>query len=71
MRSAFFLASRKRPGEAMENFAASILLRRPAQPEDIVPTALFLASSDSDYKPAKSWQSTAVKSWCNGTIWGP
>ena len=29
--------------------AADILLGRPAQPEDIVPTALFLACSDSDY----------------------
>jgi meso-butanediol dehydrogenase/(S,S)-butanediol dehydrogenase/diacetyl reductase len=26
-----------------------ILLGRPAQPSDILPTALFLASSDSDY----------------------
>ena len=32
-----------------DSMAAGILLGRPAQPEDIVPTALFLASSDSDY----------------------
>jgi meso-butanediol dehydrogenase / (S,S)-butanediol dehydrogenase / diacetyl reductase len=38
-----------RKGEAMTNFSASILLGRPATPQDIVPTALFLASSDSDY----------------------
>jgi meso-butanediol dehydrogenase / (S,S)-butanediol dehydrogenase / diacetyl reductase len=29
--------------------SSDILLGRPAQPEDIAPTALFLASSDSDY----------------------
>lgn len=32
-----------------DSMAASILLGRPAQPEDIVPTALFLAAADSDY----------------------
>lgn len=32
-----------------ETMADGILLGRPAQPTDIVPTALFLASSDSDY----------------------
>ena len=32
-----------------DSMAADILLGRPAQPEDIVPTALFLACSDSDY----------------------
>ena len=32
-----------------DSMAAGILLGRPAQPEDIVPTALFLAGSDSDY----------------------
>jgi meso-butanediol dehydrogenase/(S,S)-butanediol dehydrogenase/diacetyl reductase len=32
-----------------DSMASSILLGRPAQPEDIVPTALFLAGSDSDY----------------------
>jgi meso-butanediol dehydrogenase/(S,S)-butanediol dehydrogenase/diacetyl reductase len=32
-----------------DSMANDILLGRPAQPEDIVPTAIFLASSDSDY----------------------
>jgi meso-butanediol dehydrogenase / (S,S)-butanediol dehydrogenase / diacetyl reductase len=32
-----------------DSMSAGILLGRPAQPEDIVPTALFLASPDSDY----------------------
>jgi meso-butanediol dehydrogenase/(S,S)-butanediol dehydrogenase/diacetyl reductase len=37
------------PGQAMSDFAAGILRGRAASPEDIVGTALFLASSDSDY----------------------
>jgi meso-butanediol dehydrogenase / (S,S)-butanediol dehydrogenase / diacetyl reductase len=32
-----------------DSMAADILLGRPAQPEDIVPTALFLSTPDSDY----------------------
>ncbi|MFM9876947.1 MAG: SDR family NAD(P)-dependent oxidoreductase [Rhodoglobus sp.] len=39
-------------GEADSNFASmagSILLGRPAAPDDIVPTAIFLAAPDSDY----------------------
>ncbi|HEU0207221.1 MAG TPA: SDR family oxidoreductase [Pseudolysinimonas sp.] len=32
-----------------DSMSNDILLGRPAQPEDIVPTALFLASADSDY----------------------
>ncbi|MEV7649092.1 SDR family NAD(P)-dependent oxidoreductase [Arthrobacter sp. NPDC089319] len=39
-------------GEEDSGFAAmadGILLDRPAQPSDIVPTAVFLASADSDY----------------------
>jgi meso-butanediol dehydrogenase/(S,S)-butanediol dehydrogenase/diacetyl reductase len=32
-----------------DSMAAGILLGRPAQPEDIVPTALFLTAADSDY----------------------
>lgn len=32
-----------------DSMAKDILLGRPAQPEDIAPTAIFLASSDSDY----------------------
>jgi meso-butanediol dehydrogenase/(S,S)-butanediol dehydrogenase/diacetyl reductase len=36
-------------GTGFDSMSSSILLGRPAQPEDLVPTALFLASSDSDY----------------------
>jgi meso-butanediol dehydrogenase / (S,S)-butanediol dehydrogenase / diacetyl reductase len=32
-----------------DSMASQILLGRPAQPEDIVPTAVFLAAPDSDY----------------------
>lgn len=39
----------ERPGQAMEEFSAGILVGRPATPEDIAGTALFLASTDSDY----------------------
>jgi meso-butanediol dehydrogenase/(S,S)-butanediol dehydrogenase/diacetyl reductase len=39
----------ERPGEAMENFAAGILRGRVATEDDIVGTALYLASSYSDY----------------------
>ena len=38
-----------RPGQAMDDFAAGILRGRVATPEDILGTALFLASADSDY----------------------
>ncbi|UOR01328.1 glucose 1-dehydrogenase [Leucobacter allii] len=41
------------PGEAMENFSAGIIRGRVAQAEDIVGTALFLASEDSDYMTAQ------------------
>jgi meso-butanediol dehydrogenase / (S,S)-butanediol dehydrogenase / diacetyl reductase len=37
------------PGQAMSDFAVGILRGRPATGEDIVGTALYLASSDSDY----------------------
>ncbi|MFC5381553.1 SDR family NAD(P)-dependent oxidoreductase [Aquipuribacter nitratireducens] len=37
------------PGRAMAAFAEGILRGRPATPDDIVGTALYLASSDSDY----------------------
>jgi meso-butanediol dehydrogenase/(S,S)-butanediol dehydrogenase/diacetyl reductase len=33
----------------MENLSSGILIGRPATPDDIVPTGVFLASSDSDY----------------------
>lgn len=39
----------KAEGQAMAEFSEGILVGRPATPEDIVPTALFLASADSDY----------------------
>jgi meso-butanediol dehydrogenase/(S,S)-butanediol dehydrogenase/diacetyl reductase len=39
----------KEKGQAIAEFSAGILIGRPARPEDIAPTALFLASSDSDY----------------------
>ncbi len=38
-----------RPGQAVEDFSAPILRGRAADPEDIVGTAMYLASSDSDY----------------------
>lgn len=37
------------PGQAMADFSAGILRGRPATAEDILGTALYLASSDSDY----------------------
>ena len=37
------------PGQAMADFSAGILRGRPATPEDLVGTAMFLASADSDY----------------------
>jgi meso-butanediol dehydrogenase/(S,S)-butanediol dehydrogenase/diacetyl reductase len=37
------------PGEAMDAFSADILRGRPATPDDLVGTAMFLASADSDY----------------------
>lgn len=39
----------EKPGQAMEDFSAGILIGRAATPDDIAGTALFLASSDSDY----------------------
>ncbi len=39
----------EQPGQAMADFAAGILRGRVATPSDIVGTALYLASSDSDY----------------------
>ncbi len=36
-------------GQAMREFSSTILQGRPAQPEEIADTALFLASSESDY----------------------
>jgi len=39
----------ERPGQAMEEFGAGIILGRVSEPADIVGLAVFLASSDSDY----------------------
>lgn len=39
----------QRPGQAMADFSAGILKGRAATSEEIVGTALYLASSDSDY----------------------
>jgi meso-butanediol dehydrogenase/(S,S)-butanediol dehydrogenase/diacetyl reductase len=39
----------KREGQPMAEFSEGILVGRAATPEDLAPTALFLASSDSDY----------------------
>jgi len=37
------------PRKGMETYSQMILLGRPSTPEDLVGTAAFLASSDSDY----------------------
>jgi meso-butanediol dehydrogenase / (S,S)-butanediol dehydrogenase / diacetyl reductase len=37
------------PGEAMATFSSEILRGHPAAPEELVGTAMFLASADSDY----------------------
>jgi meso-butanediol dehydrogenase/(S,S)-butanediol dehydrogenase/diacetyl reductase len=39
----------EKPGQAMADFSAGILRGKAAQPEDVVGTALYLASADSDY----------------------
>jgi meso-butanediol dehydrogenase/(S,S)-butanediol dehydrogenase/diacetyl reductase len=39
----------QKPGQAIEDFSAGILRGHAAAPEEIVGTALYLASSDSDY----------------------
>ncbi len=43
------MGSSSKPDEAIENFSADILMGRPAEPKDLVGTAIFLASHDSDY----------------------
>jgi meso-butanediol dehydrogenase/(S,S)-butanediol dehydrogenase/diacetyl reductase len=43
------LADMGKADAGFDSMASGILLGRPAQPEDIVPTAIFLAASDSDY----------------------
>jgi meso-butanediol dehydrogenase / (S,S)-butanediol dehydrogenase / diacetyl reductase len=39
----------EKPGDAFAAFASGALIGRAATPEDIVPTAIFLAAPDSDY----------------------
>jgi len=39
----------EQPGQALEDYASGILRGRAATPDDILGTALYLASSDSDY----------------------
>ncbi|SPJ22705.1 SDR family NAD(P)-dependent oxidoreductase [Palleronia abyssalis] len=43
------IGAAERPGQAMEEFAATILKGRVARPQDITGTTTFLASGDSDY----------------------
>ena len=43
------IGASERPGQAMEEFSANILKGRVATPDDITGTAMYLASSDSDY----------------------
>lgn len=43
------IGATKEPGTSMTNFSSDILRGRAALPEDLVGTALFLASGDSDY----------------------
>lgn len=43
------IGSSSAEGQAMQDFSAGILRGRPATPEDIAGTGLFLASGDSDY----------------------
>ena len=43
------IGSASLPGESINAFSADILLGHPAAPEELVGTALYLASSDSDY----------------------
>lgn len=46
----------ERPGQAMAEFSADILLGRSSVPEDCAGIAAFLASSDSDYMTGQSVQ---------------
>lgn len=43
------LGASERPGQAIEDFSAGILIGRAARPADITGTTTFLASADSDY----------------------
>jgi meso-butanediol dehydrogenase/(S,S)-butanediol dehydrogenase/diacetyl reductase len=39
----------ERPGQAMTEFAADMLVGRPARPDEIAGTAAYLASADADH----------------------
>ena len=43
------MGATKDPGQAIDEFSADILIGRPALAKDLVGTAIFLASGDSDY----------------------
>lgn len=43
------MGATKDPGQAIDEFSADILIGRPALAQDLVGTAIFLASGDSDY----------------------
>ena len=43
------MGATKDPGQAIDEFSADILVGRPALAQDLVGTAIFLASGDSDY----------------------
>lgn len=43
------IGATKDPGQAIDEFSADILIGRPALAQDLVGTAIFLASGDSDY----------------------
>ena len=43
------LGDSKAPGEAFSEFSSGILAGRPGTADDVVGTALYLASGDSDY----------------------
>lgn len=43
------MGATSKPKESIDSFSADILMGHPAAPEELVGTALYLASSDSDY----------------------
>lgn len=50
------LGETERPGQALEEFGASILLGRVSTPKDVVGLAVFLATADADYITGQSIQ---------------
>ena len=43
------MGATQNPGQAINEFSSDILVGRPALAKDLLGTAMFLASSDSDY----------------------